>query len=453
MALLMQPGITLHEGAINAIVVDLSDAGLTGKHTPYVHQDELQDWRVGPVTVYPGKQPLEARLMLNAWRRVQLFREHAERSAQSEHLVPTIAHARWLLAGLQLDNVPTHLPELKDCIPLYSVWRNCRLGSAEAYLRVYIPLYVEGLIRGANSRTALLDLQKLSSSGGRGEREPSQKKLLVYDGCGVSDLDSAAESSFWRPAPGPVISAILQGVLVENVRKTANRRGLTMSPRDLPVDLSGLRDGELIEGLVGGAQVHYRAEFLNCMADRYFELLRPGGAAAIPWQRRTLRMFGKAVREGHDTAFFGDPGTSYHYTGTNHPTVPWDDDPSGALAELRDIARLVTGHEYNLALLNFYTPIDSIGAHSDDESDLVPGSPIFSVSLGRARLFWMQAKGGSGAKGRPIMKRLAHGSVLVMAGLTQKAYKHYVDAEKMRPGETGPEDRVNITFRCVVKKA
>jgi alkylated DNA repair dioxygenase AlkB len=115
--------------------------------------------------------------------------------------------------------------------------------------------------------------------------------------------------------------------------------------------------------------------------------------------------------------------------------------------------RHVTGKPFNFVLMNLYAPADSIGKHSDDERDLVEGAGIFSVSLGRARLFCLEPKGGgSGARGPLVSQRLAHGSAVWMTGLTQRAYKHHVPAEKMRAGETGPELRVNLTFRCVVER-
>src|SRR5207253_3128894 len=121
-----------------------------------------------------------------------------------------------------------------------------------------------------------------------------------------------------------------------------------------------LREPERLAGLIGGAVVYYRPGFLSRpQADQYFEAFVPGGAAAVPWARRTFTMFGRECLEGHDTASYGDPGASYRYSGR------------------------------------------------------------------------------------------ADSPALVMAGPTQQAYKHYVEAEKMRVAEEGPELRVNLTFRCV----
>lgn len=218
-------------------------------------------------------------------------------------------------------------------------------------------------------------------------------------------------------------------------------------------DLSPLREEEQLGGLVGGAVVYYRPGFLDReVASTCFGALLPGGAAAVRWERRTIKMFGREVYEKHDTAHYGDPGTTYKYSGKVHDASDWEADPTGALAALRDLARIVGGVPYNYCLCNLYAAEDSIGAHSDDESDLIAGSSIFSVSLGRVRLFQMDPKGGEGAGGQHVALRLAHGSALVMAGATQRAYKHYVKAEKRRANESGPALRVNLTFRCVRPK-
>lgn len=58
----------------------------------------------------------------------------------------------------------------------------------------------------------------------------------------------------------------------------------------------------------------------------------------------------------------------------------------------------------------------------------------------------MEPRGINSAK---ISQRLGHDSAIWMAGLTQLAYKHRVDAKKMRANETGPMLRVNLTFRRV----
>lgn len=406
---------------------------------------DLSPFHMGPVTVYPGKSPLDCLLMENGWQYSKLYAVHATADG-----APTTAHARWMLEGIRADD-PRRFPMGRGKKPLCSVWRDRRLGHVEARLLIYVPMYVEAICRSGPALRAYKALRTLHARASAAGRALA---LFDYDGydheAKRASLAEVAANPNKKMGHAFVLAALLEDRLIEVVRDAAELAGLEPpGGRDLPPDLSPFREGEQLPGLVGGAVVYYRHEFLNRLAARYFEIFSPGGAAQIPWERRTIMMFGCEAKGGHDTAFFGDPGTSYRYTGKDHAPLAWDADPTGALHELLEIVRLVTGKPFNFCLMNFYRPEDSIGKHSDDERDLVEDVGIFSVSLGRARRFCMEAKGGTGARGRPVSQRLAHGSVVWMAGLTQQAYKHYVDAEKMRPGELGPADRVNLTFRCV----
>jgi alkylated DNA repair dioxygenase AlkB len=371
--------------------------------------------------------------MENAWRAMLLYAADADENGS-----PTVAHARRLCELTESGAAET--PEARGAEPLCAIWRNRRLGAAEARLLIYIPLCVEALCRDPAAREAYRILRARAARSGSC---PSS---------GVS-LEEAVAALGWEMEPGPVVAALLGDRLLEAVYDAAAAAGLEApAPRDLPPDLSPLKEAETLPGLIGGAVVYHRTVFLNRLADRYFELFRPGGAAEIPWERRTIMMFGRPCKEAHDTAYFGDLGTTYRYSGADHTPLPWTADPTGALAELLALVRLVTGRPFNFVLMNLYTPKDSIGVHSDDERDLVEGSPIFSISLGRARRFHLEAKGGSGARGRPVSLLLAHGSALVMAGFTQKAYKHSVPPETPRDralAGRSPAARVNLTFRCV----
>jgi alkylated DNA repair dioxygenase AlkB len=97
---------------------------------------------------------------------------------------------------------------------------------------------------------------------------------------------------------------------------------------------------------------------------------------------------------------------------------------------------------YNAVLCNLYRDgNDSVGLHADAEPEM--GPVIASVSLGAERLFRLKRKGGTVT----FSQRLPHGSLLVMAGETQRYFKHEVPKE---PAVTQP--RINLTFRRVEHK-
>lgn len=107
--------------------------------------------------------------------------------------------------------------------------------------------------------------------------------------------------------------------------------------------------------------------------------------------------------------------------------------------------------------------LDHIGEHRDDEKELVPRSPIASVSFGACRDFVfrrrdrrgkggsrgpgrisLQGKGGSWGPGR-ISLQLAHGSLLLMKHPTNVHWYHSLPPRRR---VLGP--RVNLTFRKIL---
>lgn len=99
----------------------------------------------------------------------------------------------------------------------------------------------------------------------------------------------------------------------------------------------------------------------------------------------------------------------------------------------------------NGVLVNWYHDgLSYIGHHSDDESSLVPLSPIFSFSFGAQRDFHIRPKKNSEyEKKRNI--RLLDGSLIIMAGTLQSTHTHSLPVRKRC---TKP--RVNITIRAFV---
>ena len=97
---------------------------------------------------------------------------------------------------------------------------------------------------------------------------------------------------------------------------------------------------------------------------------------------------------------------------------------------------------YNAVLINLYkNGNDSVGLHADAEPEM--GPVIASVSLGAERLF--RLKGNDGAV--VFSERLPHGSLLIMAGNTQKNFKHEVPKEP-----TIALPRINLTFRHITPR-
>ena len=157
----------------------------------------------------------------------------------------------------------------------------------------------------------------------------------------------------------------------------------------------------------------------------------------VVWKYMELYAAGRAVPIPRGLAWFGD--VPYSYSGLTHKACPMPA-PLRALADRIEahLARNGTPAQFNSVLMNFYRDgSDSIGMHSDDESQLGAQPVIASISLGSARKFRFQHKMTRTRLETP----LPGGSLLVMKGDTQEKWRHGI------PKEPGAGARINLTFR------
>lgn len=161
-----------------------------------------------------------------------------------------------------------------------------------------------------------------------------------------------------------------------------------------------------------------------------------------PWTRHRLRIFGRDVDAPRLSCWIGDPGASYRYSGATFAPEPWPE----ILRPVRNAVAGTAGAPFNSVLANLYRDgRDAMGWHSDDERELGPQPVIASLSLGATRRFVLKARDVdvNGQEARHVFE-LPHGSLLVMAGDTQRRYRHALP-RTARP--VGP--RINLTFRHV----
>ena len=162
-----------------------------------------------------------------------------------------------------------------------------------------------------------------------------------------------------------------------------------------------------------------------------------------PWQHETIVIAGRRIMQPRLTAWYGDPGTAYTYSGlTVHPRE-W----TPALRDLRARTETTAGRSFNSVLLNLYRDgNDAMGLHADDEKELGKDPVIASVSLGAARRFVLRHKRRE-PRIPDVTLDLPGGSLLVMAGTTQSHWKHGVPRTKGMDGM-----RINLTFRSIHEK-
>lgn len=174
----------------------------------------------------------------------------------------------------------------------------------------------------------------------------------------------------------------------------------------------------------------------------------PGGETVVfeqlleetAWRQEDIVLFGKRHMQPRLLAWHGDPGARYRYSGVDHEPLPW----TPLLSSLRGSVEAVSGHSYNSVLLNLYRDHrDSMGMHADDEPELGPEPVIASLSLGETRTLILRHRHDKSVPGLKVP--LTSGSLLVMAGETQRNWKHGINKLR-RP--CGP--RINLTFRHIL---
>ena len=184
---------------------------------------------------------------------------------------------------------------------------------------------------------------------------------------------------------------------------------------------------DIIELADGGLLLYEEAFLPADLADRYFVELRD----TAPWEQ-------KKAAFGHWqprlTASYGDEGVTYFYSGTVNQAFPW----TPTLLEIKRRIEGVRGR-YNYCLLNRYrSGADSVGLHADGEPGM--GDVIGSLSLGATRAFRIRHNATKETK----TFRLGNGTLIIMAGMMQRFWKHEVPKTNENVGE-----RINLTFRLI----
>jgi len=159
----------------------------------------------------------------------------------------------------------------------------------------------------------------------------------------------------------------------------------------------------------------------------------------VPWQQRIVSMYGKEILTPRLTAWYGDQGKTYAFTGTKFDPLPWRDE----LTELKEKIEKRTGLSFNSVLLNYYRDgNDSVAWHSDDETELGSNPHIASLSIGQRRKFEFRHKKDHHKK---HALDLEDGSLLIMKGDLQHQWEHRIPKSSIhgRP-------RINLTFRSIL---
>jgi len=187
--------------------------------------------------------------------------------------------------------------------------------------------------------------------------------------------------------------------------------------------------------LPDAALVLYNHFFTKEQADALYTRL----LADTHWQQDDITIYGKTHLTPRLTAWYGNPGQSYTFSGTKMEPYPWTKD----LLFIKEKIERQVNIDFTSVLLNLYRGgKDSVGWHRDNEAELGNNPPIGSVSFGETRPFQLRHKFRKDLD--TISIPLTHGSFLLMSGPMQHYWEHQVPktAKEISP-------RINLTFRII----
>lgn len=178
------------------------------------------------------------------------------------------------------------------------------------------------------------------------------------------------------------------------------------------------------------------------------DLIDPVGAGdylgtlteTIQWSQPSINFFGKLIPVPRFTAWYGDAGVVYTYSGVKNDPLPWTKE----LLLIKKKVEDASGTKFNSVLLNLYrNGNDHMSWHADDEKSLGENPVIASVSLGEVRKFGVKHRYDKDLE--PLSLELESGSLVLMKGEMQEFWHHRIYPTKKTMGP-----RINLTFRKVI---
>jgi alkylated DNA repair dioxygenase AlkB len=154
-----------------------------------------------------------------------------------------------------------------------------------------------------------------------------------------------------------------------------------------------------------------------------------------PKERGIVNVFGEKQTPRYQQSYLRD----YSFSGNVAKSLPL---PNEFQPYLDFVNNLGYG-EFNQVLLNWYSNGHHyIGTHADSEKELIPDSPIVTISLGAERTFRIRNRD------KKVVKDVItkNGIILVMGGKFQKEFKHEIVKINGKKGEK-IYPRISLTFR------
>ncbi len=197
------------------------------------------------------------------------------------------------------------------------------------------------------------------------------------------------------------------------------------------------RTASLID-LSSDAQLHRWAGLMGpSQADRLLATL----SQTLDWQQPKITVYGRQHPVPRLTAWHGDAGLRYRYSGHTHTARGWP----AALLPIKTAVEQVTGKTFNSVLANLYrNGDDCMGYHSDNEPELGHAPWVASYNLGACRELTFRPK-GPGSQRQCLSVPLHHDDLLLMSPGVQARFEHALPRRRNRP-----DPRINLTFRYII---
>jgi len=195
---------------------------------------------------------------------------------------------------------------------------------------------------------------------------------------------------------------------------------------------TNLFDFDCIRFDVPDAELTYVPHFVE-QADIFLSRLKQ----ELCWSQDEITLFGKHHRIPRLQAWYGDAHAQYTYSGLPMKPNAW----TPVLESLRISCEQYLGCRFNSVLGNWYrNGQDSMGMHADNEPELGTNPVIAALSFGQTRTLKFRHKQKRGT----LDIAMESGSLLVMAGATQRFWQHGI-SKSTKP----MEDRISLTFRYI----
>lgn len=207
-----------------------------------------------------------------------------------------------------------------------------------------------------------------------------------------------------------------------------------MEPKTENMGFTGMNNTAISLLPHDGEAIYYPSDLLPLTNPSWLDILTD----SIAWSNDTVKMFGKTLTLNRKSAWYGDSGAAYSYSGIRRQPLQWTEE----LLMIKKSCEEVSNASFNSVLCNYYHDgNDGMGWHSDDERELGKEPIIVSVSFGAERIFAFKHRNSK----ERINIRLEHGSMLIMRGQTQHSWQHALPKSIIVH-----EPRINLTFRNIL---